>query len=215
LSVVEIKKRDQEGEVDRVYRILKSWILECVFKPGEFLSEVDLARKCETSRTPVREACNRLSQGRWIQSIRHKGYVIPQISVREIIETYEYRRLLECFSAERAAQVASPEQIQNLKKMIQAESKPNPSMKDILAVNDLFHIELAVIARNQRVLDELRLTLDYVHRLDILSTQRDTSWIPHAEIVAAVEARKPSQAHKAMAAHIDHSRDRMLKLFGG
>ena len=64
-------------------------------RPGDFLSEVELARQCETSRTPVREACNLLSQEKWIQRIRHKGYVLPPISIRDIIEVYEYRKLLE------------------------------------------------------------------------------------------------------------------------
>jgi len=41
--------------VDRVYRALKSRILQCEFHPGDFLAGVDLARRCDTSRTPVRE----------------------------------------------------------------------------------------------------------------------------------------------------------------
>lgn len=206
--------KEQEGEVDRVYRLLRAWILECEFRPGDFLSEVELARRCETSRTPIREACSRLSQERWVARIRHKGYMIPQISVREIVETYEYRKLLECFTAERAAQTASTEQIAKLAKIIEAEKKPDVSMSDILTANDTFHIGLAEVARNQRVTDELKLTLEFVHRLDVLSTQRDTIWIPHAEILGALQARKPAQASKAMAAHVDNSRDRMLKLFG-
>ena len=100
-------KADKEGEVERTYRTLKKWILECRFRPGELLAEVDLARLCQTSRTPVREACNRLSQENWIARIPHKGYLVPAISVREIVEVYEYRKLLECFTAERAAASAS------------------------------------------------------------------------------------------------------------
>jgi DNA-binding GntR family transcriptional regulator len=64
----------KEGEVNRVYRILKSWLIECELAPGAFLAEVELARRCETSRTPVREACNRLVQDGWIVSLRHRGY---------------------------------------------------------------------------------------------------------------------------------------------
>ena len=63
-------------------------------------------------------------------------------------------------------------------------------------------------------MDQLKLALEYVHRLDVLSTQRDSEWVPHGEIFSALERRKASQASRAMAAHIDHSRDRMLKLFG-
>ena len=205
---------EAEGEVDRVYRSLKNWILQCEFHPGDFLAEVDLARRCETSRTPIREACNRLSQERWISQIRHKGYMIPHISVRDILEIYEYRKLLECFNAEKAAHLASPEQLAKLRLIIETENKPKPPMSEILAANEAFHLGMGEIASNQRIMDQLKLALEYVHRLDVLSTQRDSEWVPHGEIFSALERRKPSQASKATAAHIDHARDRMLKLFG-
>jgi DNA-binding GntR family transcriptional regulator len=169
---------------------------------------------CDTSRTPVREACNRLSQEKWITRIRHKGYMVPPISIRQIVEIYEYRKLLECFTAERAAQTASADEISKLGKIVEAEKRAKASVAEVVAVNAAFHIGLAEIARNLRVLEEVRGTLEYVHRLDVLSTQRDTVWIPHGEILNALEARKPVLASKAMAAHVDNSRDRMLRLFG-
>jgi DNA-binding GntR family transcriptional regulator len=203
-----------EGDVDRVYRWLKNWILQCEFRPGDFLAEVNLAQRCKTSRTPVREACNRLAQEGWISAIRHKGYVVPPISIRDIVEIYEYRKLLECFNAEKAAQTANREQLGNLGRILEVEDKSKAKMSDILAANDAFHLAIGEIASNQRVLIQLKLTLQYVHRLDILSTQKDSAWIPHGEILAALETHKAIQARKAMAVHIDNSRDRMLKLFG-
>ena len=205
---------ESEGEVDRVYRSLKNWILQCEFRPGDFLAEVELARRCDTSRTPIREACNRLAQEGWIAQIRHKGYMIPQISVRDIVEIYEFRKLLECFNAEKAAHLASPEQLAKLGAIIETENQARPPMSEILAANEAFHLGMGEIASNQRVMDQLKLCLEYVHRLDILSTQRHSDWVPHGEIFSALERRKPSQASKATAAHIDHARDRMLKLFG-
>jgi DNA-binding GntR family transcriptional regulator len=205
---------EREGEVDRVYRLLKGWILDASLAPGDFLSEVDLARKCETSRTPVREACNLLSQEKWIQRIRHKGYVIPSISIREIIEVYEYRKLLECFCAERAAASATPEEIKALRELITIEDGMDVDMSEFLRVNQEFHVRLAEIARNGRVLVQLKLTLEYVHRLDVLSTQRDNRAVPHRDIVRAIEERNVAEASRAMAEHIHVSRDRMLRLFG-
>ena len=188
-------KVEKEGEVERVYRLLKSWILDCHLRPGEFLSEVDLARQCQTSRTPIREACNLLSQEKWIQRIRHKGYVIPSISVREI-EVYEYRKLLECFTADRAAKAASPEEIIRLKTITEVENRPVIDMGLILKANEQFHMFLAELARNQRVYDHLKLTLEYVHRLDILSTQRDNRAVPHRDIVRAIQATHPMQGRR-------------------
>lgn len=207
-------KSEKEGEVDRVYRLLKSWILECRLKPGQFVSEIEMASKCETSRTPIREAFNLLSQEKWIQRIRHKGYLIPPISIREIVETYEYRKLLEGFAAERTAHSAAPEEIENLAAIIAIETQPDPDPGQFLTANEAFHMGLARLARNQRVLDQLKLVLEYVHRLDLLSTQRDHQLVPHGEIVRALRESKPDEARAAMAAHIDVSRDRMLRLFG-
>ncbi len=205
---------EREGEVDRVYRLLKAWILEARLRPGDFLSEVDLARQCETSRTPVREACNLLSQEKWIQRIRHKGYVIPPISIREIIEVYEYRKLLECFCAERAAATATPDEVKALRDIMAIEDRLDLDMSEFLKANQDFHLQLGEIARNQRIYDQLVLTLEYVHRLDILSTQRDNRPVPHRDIVRAIEARNVAEASRAMAEHISVSRDRMLRLFG-
>jgi DNA-binding GntR family transcriptional regulator len=205
---------EREGEVERVYRLLKGWILDARLRPGDFLSEVDLARQCETSRTPVREACNLLSQEKWIQRIRHKGYMLPPISIREIVEVYEYRKLLECFNAERAAASATSDEIKALREIISIEDQTDLDMSAFLRANQDFHVRLGEIARNQRVLDQLNLTLEYVHRLDVLSTQRDNRAVPHRDIVRAIEARNGAEAARAMSEHINVSRDRMLRLFG-
>src|SRR6187549_713633 len=142
---------EQEGEVERVYRLLKGWILAARLRPGDFLSEVELARQCKTSRTPVREACNLLSQEKWIQRIRHKGYILKPISVRDIVEVYEYRKLLECFNAERAAACGTAVEVKALRDIVAIEDRPDLGMDEERKTNQNFHMKLGEIARNQRV----------------------------------------------------------------
>ena len=208
------KKAEREGEVERVYRTLRGWLIGARLRPGEFLSEVELASQCRTSRTPVREACGRLAQDKWLLRIPRKGYLVAPISVRDIVELYEFRRLLECFAAEKVAQSASHEQVQELQELVRVETDPDAQLAEILAANQAFDIRLAEIAGNQRVVDELRLTLGYVQRLDTLCTQTVPGWIPHTDILGAIAAHHPRDAHLAMAVHIDSSRDKMIKLFG-
>ncbi len=105
-------KTEKLGEVERVYGILRGWLIAAKLPPGEFLSEVDLAGRCKTSRTPVREACTRLMQDKWLSRIPRKGFLVTPISVRDIVELYDYRKLLECFAVERAAESAGHEQIE-------------------------------------------------------------------------------------------------------
>jgi DNA-binding GntR family transcriptional regulator len=206
-------KARKEGEVDRVYRLLKSWLMECEFAPGQSLAEVDLARRCETSRTPVREACNRLVQDGWIVSLHHRGYQVTPVSIKELLATYEYRKLLECFAAEKTAHVATSEKLTELRDIVSVETDRTADVGRVIEASDAFHLAIAEIAGNRQVIAQLKLTLEYVHRLDRLSTQKERSWIPHGEILAALETRRPSEARQAMAAHIDYARDRMLRLF--
>ena len=215
MPVILKPKVETESEVDRVYRLLKAAIMQCEFAPGDFLVEVDLARQCETSRTPVREACTRLGHEGWISQIRFKGYMVPTISVREIVELYEYRKVLECFAAEKVAETATEKQVAELAKMIEVERGPNPKPRELVEANEVFHLGVAAAAGNERICDQLKLLLEHVHRLDILGTQKEPGWIPHHELLEMLKAHKPDEARRMMASHIDSSRDRMLKLFGG
>ncbi|MCU1274666.1 MAG: GntR family transcriptional regulator [Bryobacterales bacterium] len=202
-----------EGEVERVYRLLHEWLVSAQLPPGEFLSDVVLAQKCKTSRTPVREACSRLAQDKWLSLIPRKGYLVRPISVREIVELYEFRKVLECFSAEKVAQLATPEHIAQLKNIVAVETNGRPQLDKILLANAAFHLRLAEMAGNQRVIDQLRLALGYVRRLDTLCTQTVPGWIGHRDIIRAIEAHKPGEARKAMAAHIESSLEKMIRLF--
>lgn len=207
-------KTNKLGEVERVYHILRDWLKTAKLPPGEFLSEIDLAARCGTSRTPVREACTRLMQDKWLSRIRRKGFMVTPISVRDIIDMYEYRKLLECFSAEKVAETATEEQIEELCAIVAPENGPSAVLPDILRANAEFHRRLSELAGNQRVTAQLNLTLDYVTRLDTLCTQTVPGWIGHADILRAIQTRQSAKARQAMQVHIDDSRDKMIQLFG-
>ncbi len=206
-------KAEKESEVERVYRMLRSWLIEAKLAPSEFLSELDLAARSKTSRTPVREAFSRLAQDGWLTRIPRKGYLVTPISIRDIVELYEYRKILECFAVEKVAQSASHDQVEELAAMVSVERDPRSKLADILEANGGFHLRLAELAGNQRVVSQVSLALSYVRRLDTICTQKVPGWIGHDEILRSLRARKPGAAKEAMARHIDLSRDKMLRLF--
>jgi GntR family transcriptional regulator, rspAB operon transcriptional repressor len=203
------------GEVERVYSILHEWLKTAKLPPGEFLSEIDLARRCGTSRTPVREACTRLMQDKWLSRIRRKGFMVTPISVRDIADMYEYRKILECFSAEKVAQIATEEQVADLQCVLAPETAVGSNLSEVLRANAEFHRKLSELAGNQRVVTQLNLILDYVTRLDTLCTQTVPGWIGHEDILRAIERHEAAAARQAMQLHIDHSRDKMVRLFSG
>src|SRR5437879_3786745 len=121
-SILAVSRMKQASEVERVYNTLREWLIAAKLRPGDFLSEAHLAERCRTSRTPIREACSRLAQDKWLSLIPRKGYLVRPITVREIVELYEYRKLLECFSAAKVAQSATHEQGAQLKGIIADQS---------------------------------------------------------------------------------------------
>jgi DNA-binding GntR family transcriptional regulator len=214
LSPTTKAKAHKLGEVERVYWILRDWLITARLAPGEFLSEQDLAVRCRTSRTPVREACTRLMQDMWLSRIPRKGFMVTPISVRDIVDMYEYRKLLERFAAAKVATSATPEQIEELRSIIAPESVPRADLGEILRANTRFHLRLSEMAGNERVTSQLQLTLGYVSRLDTLCTQTVPGWIGHFDILKAIETHRVVGARNAMDAHIDSSRDKMINLFG-
>jgi GntR family transcriptional regulator, rspAB operon transcriptional repressor len=213
LPTITKAKANKLGEVERVYRILRDWLITAKLPPGEFLSEADLAERCGTSRTPVREACTRLMQDKWLSRIRRKGFLVTPISVRDIVDMYQYRKVLECFTAEKAAQTATSEQIAELRALVAPENNPAAELAAILRANEAFHRRLSELAGNERVITQINLTLAYVTRLDTLCTQTVPGWIGHTDILRAIAAHEPAEARRAMEVHIEDSRDKMIKLF--
>src|ERR1700684_896923 len=101
----------QQSDVNRVYHQLREWIITSELSPGIFLAEPDLAERCGTSRTPVREALSRLVQDGWVNSIHRKGFQVRPITLKDISDIFTYRRLFERYAGERAAATATTEQI--------------------------------------------------------------------------------------------------------
>src|SRR5262249_9142400 len=134
--------------------------------------------------------------------------------VRDIVELYEFRKLLECHTAEHAAEIASADDLAVIAAAIEIERSRQLRLPKLVEANEEFHLAVAAAAGNRRIYDQLKFMLEHVRRLDTLGTQKDTGWVMHSEIMKALEAHNPTQARKAMARHIDDSRDRMLKLFG-
>lgn len=202
------------SEADRVYRQLREWLVTAVLPPGQFLSEPDLAERCQTSRTPVREALSRLAQDHWIKGIRRKGYLVTPISVREIVELYEYRTALETTTISKVAQSITPRQVDELKEILKPEIEPADELGPILQANEQFHLKLAELAGNHRIYSQIQLLMGYVRRLDTLCTQTVPGWIGHQNLLEAIRAHRASEAAQAMAEHIQASRDKMIQLFG-
>ena len=82
---------------NKAYQIIKERIMSCDYKPNTFLNEADLIEEIDASRTPIREALNKLEQEGFVQIIPKKGVMVTGLTLVEINQTFEARILLEPF----------------------------------------------------------------------------------------------------------------------
>ena len=81
--------------VDRVYEQLKAMAVSYEFKPGERLNEGELAKRLGVSRTPLREALNRLNTEGFLRFTPGKGFFCRELDAHEIFDLYELRKSIE------------------------------------------------------------------------------------------------------------------------
>lgn len=88
---------------ESVYRLLWERILDRRLHPGEKLSDLRLSDELGVSRTPVREALNRLVQDGIVRAEPNRGFYVVSFSARDIREIYDLRAALEVAALELAA----------------------------------------------------------------------------------------------------------------
>ena len=98
---------DTDSLADRVYSRVRALILSGELSPGESLRQEALAEGLGTSRTPLREALNRLASEGLIELRPHRSAVVAPFTQREIEADYEARRILEPAAARLAAERSS------------------------------------------------------------------------------------------------------------
>ena len=113
--------------VERVYDQLKAMAIGYEFKPGERLNEGELARSLGVSRTPLREALNRLNTESLLRFVPGKGFFCRDLDVHEIFSLYEVRKAIEVAAIRLAIQRAKDEDIDDLLAFLDSTGRPTNS----------------------------------------------------------------------------------------
>ncbi len=201
---------------DRVFDLLKREIVTGGLKPGESFNEALMARRFNASRTPIREACNQLRNAGLLLAIPNKGYIVSPITIKDVLDVYQLRLVVEPVCAEFAARSLNQGEVAELEAMLQPE-REHPEDEPHLALiefNRAFHLRLAQATKNDRITSLIDSLLLAAARMDYaLMHLYPTEWTGHAEIMAALKEHSSMRAHEAMYRHIQLSQERMSKIF--
>ena len=214
------KETKKETATDLVYQELKHQILSCQLAPGSVLEEDGILRKLGFSRTPLREACMRLTKEGWLISMARRGYLIPPITLKDIVDVYQLRLIVESACAQMAAMEASERDVEELEEMVRLEEQPPTDKKigrSLIEQNTKFHVHLAEVTRNARIVGVMQSLLEQVERFDSMLSKHksDTTWVKHTAIVAAIRKHDPGEALQRIQEHILEARQRIFSTFSG
>ncbi len=178
------------------------------FPPGSPLVESDLAERFGISRTPIREALQRLET----QAILHRegrSLIVSSLDHDQMGELYTVRAELEGLAARLAAQHAAPEELSVLKQMVTQDWKLVDNPKALARANRRFHRQIHLASHNRYLIAQL----EYVHRAMALLVKTTLAEAgrgsqaqeEHEAIVAGIEARDGNRACEAIRNHISRA----------
>jgi DNA-binding GntR family transcriptional regulator len=214
-----MKKRENLKE--KVYTTIKKRILNFELKPGEKIFETEIADDLGVSRTPLREAFNKLEQEGLIKTLPNKGYFVSNVTVTEIEELYEIREALEVLAIRAAAKNSCKEDWVRLEQTLlgQTGDKGKDSEKlhsQLFKEAHEFHQEIARISGKETLQQMLNTVSERINRfqwMNIFLTDRaGSSRNEHVEIVKLLKQGKVEEAVAAEQKHIRHSKDTILNL---
>ena len=204
---------------DWVAASLQEAILNGYFEPGEKLDQDRIAEEFEVSRTPVREALQKLESEGFVEIRPHYGAYIPTVSRQDIREIYELRRLLE---AETVRQVTPliPESVLDELDNTLANAEERFEAGDTythFATDIHFHETILNFAESRllkEVLDGLSNRISAVRRFALSKPgpHLDNSMREHRAILQAIRQRDPEQAAELMKLHLENSSLRIQEL---
>ncbi len=192
----------------RVYQVLRDAIVQLQLRPGNNLSEAEIASQLGVSRQPVREAFIKLSEAGLVEIRPQRGTFVRLISMQEVENAQFLREAIEVAVVRKASQLASQQSISQLREIIEQQhiAAAKGDHSGFLRLDEGYHQAIAGSANCDdawRVLDSLKAQMDRVRYLSLpQATPLEVIIDQHARIVDAIEAGLPDDAEAAMHVHL-------------
>ena len=200
------------------YALILEAIDSGIYRPGDRLVESELAERFGVSRTPVREAMQRLETQSMLAR-DGRSLVVASLDHNQLAELYVVRAELEGLAARLAAQHASAEEIRVLQGMVADDHRLLGDPGALSRANRRFHRQIHLASHNRYLIQQLEL----VHRsMALLATtslaaegRDEVALAEHAALIAAIAARDEAAAEQALKHHISLAYETRLKIDAG
>jgi DNA-binding GntR family transcriptional regulator len=203
---------------EKVYKTLRYDILTGKIPGGTHITESSIANRLDVSRTPVREALQRLTQEKLITALPRAGYIIEDMSNDDIQDLFSARFDIEVLVVRKAAQYITPDELAMMKENIEKTKEVIQSndLRKITALDFEFHSIIHKAARSKtffRICKNLGdLTLKYRHGLNVMPEVWVEAIENHTMIYKALLAKDEDNAAKAVAKHAEQVKSQLVDI---
>ena len=206
---------DTTAPREDAYSLILAAIDSGVYRPGDRLVESELAERFGVSRTPIREALQRL-ETQSLLSRDGRSLIVASLDHNQMAELYAVRTELEGLAARLAARHATEEEVQVLRDMVEEDRALLSDPKALARANRRFHSMIHLSSHNRFLVQQL----DLVHRSMALMAptslaargRGEIALAEHQAIVEAIARRDEDAAYKALRDHISVAFVTRLKL---
>jgi len=202
----------------QAYQYIKEQIFSVGLKPGEYITDSQIASNLNISRTPVREAFHRLENEGLLTYEARKGWKVYVLSLKDIHEIFDLKLVIEGMTARKAAECQNEELCAELKRIIQ-KMEYSGKTEDLVTwteADNRLHDIIFEMADNQRALNIIHNLNDQWHRLRVgfvaRTGRKEQSIIEHQLFVESILRGDGEAAEQYMVVHLARVRDELVNL---
>ena len=193
----------------KIYSDLRAELVTLQRRPGEVVSEAEIALSYGVSRTPVREAILKLSDEGLLEIFPQSGIFVSRIPLAALPEAIIVRKALEATTAQFAAERATASQILVLHAILERQREANAANdRDAFhQADEMFHATIAEVAGYPGIwtlIQQVKVHVDRYRQLTLPQVGRIARTIAeHEAILDAIEAHDPAAARDALEFHLE------------
>ncbi len=193
---------------EQISNRLRDMIIQNQLAPGDRIRERDICLELQVSRTPLREALQKLASEGLIELVPNCGAVISAPNPEEIADMLQVLGVLEAFAGERACALVTQEEINEIK-ALQYEMLAAFARGDRLGyfkLNQRIHLAIITAARSETLLSMHTRLNARLYRIRYQSNLRNELWgsavSEHNDILAALEERNAEKLSRVLRQHL-------------
>lgn len=196
---------------ERAYADIKQRICDFRLLPGDRFSESDLARTVQVSRTPLRQALQRLQREGFLQVFPKSGWQVAPLDFEVFDQLYDLRVLLETHAVARLCEMEERPALADLANIwLVPSTERGRAAAPVDVLDEAFHATLVRAAGNLemvRVHEDITERIRIIRRLDFTQPARvELTYGEHARILRAITRRRSEEAQRLLRAHVAQSK---------